>query len=346
MERTVAGSNTTRSAIAPSRITPRSRSPSRAAGAEVILRIASSRLSSASSRTNWPRMRGKLPYVRGLGLSPRNVLSVPTIPTGCATNERQRRRRRPARDLADAQVLGEQEVAHDVERVVTRLGHDVGDRPALPAQVLRPAEGAQADVGPAGPAGVRRAARCELGPHPVARGAVGEPLLERSRAAGLDPLRQLDEQAGRGPFGRIGVERDVEALGAGVVDEREQRLRAAGVRLAVIEVGDVGGRRRTPADVDRLADRVEVAVAQRIADVGVVEAAVPAGLLGERRQLGGRGVAPGRVVEPGAEPERAVGHRVAEHARASGRAPARRPGRRPSRAPRSGAASCRRAWRC
>ena len=61
VERTVAGSNTTRSATAPSRMTPRSRRPSRAAGAEVILRIASSSDRSASSRTNWPRMRGKLP---------------------------------------------------------------------------------------------------------------------------------------------------------------------------------------------------------------------------------------------------------------------------------------------
>ena len=204
----------------------------------------------------------------------------------------------------------------------------------------------EADVRPAGPAGVRRAARRELGPHPVAGGPVGEPLLERPRAAGLDPLGQLDEQARRGPFGRIRVERDVEALGARVVDEREQRLGAAGVRVAVIEVGDVGGRRGPPADVDRLADRVEIAVAQRIADVGVVEAAVPAGLLGERRQLGGRGVAPGRVVEPGAEPERAVGHRVAEHRAHPVERLARRPARRPSRAPRSGAASCRRAWRC
>ena len=189
-------------------------------------------------------------------------------------------------------------------------------------------------------------ARHELGPHPVARRPVGQPLLERPRAAGLDPLWQLDEQPCRGPFVRIRVERDVEALGAGIVDEREQRFGAAGVRVAVIEVGDVGGRRCPAADVDRLADRVEIAVAQRVADVRVVEATVPAGLLGERGQLGGRGVAPGRVVESRAQPERAVGHRVARASRASGRGLARRPGRRPSRAPRSGAASCRRAWRC
>ena len=42
----------------------------------------------------------------------------------------------------------------------------------------------------------------------------------------------------------------------------------------MVEVGDVGGRAGSPADLDRLAERVEVAVAERVADVGVVEAAV------------------------------------------------------------------------
>ena len=111
------------------------------------------------------------------------------------------------------------------------------------------------------------AAGRELGADPVARGPVGQALLERARPAGLDPLRQLDEQAGRRPFGRVGVERDVEALGARVVDQREHRLGAARVRLAVVEVGDVGGRAGAPADLDRLAERVEVAVAERVADV-------------------------------------------------------------------------------
>ena len=227
VDRTVAGSNTTRSATAPSRMTPRSRSPSRAAGAEVILRTASSRLSSASSRTNWPRMRGKLPYVRGLGLAPRNVLSVPTIPTGWATNRRQVSAAGPGRDLADAEVLREQQVADDVDRVVAGLGHDVGHRAALPAQVLRAMERPEPDVRPARRARVGRTAGRQLRPDAVARGAIGQPLLERPRAAGLDPLRQLDEEAGRRPLGRIGVERDVEAVGAGVVDQREHRLGAA-----------------------------------------------------------------------------------------------------------------------
>ena len=62
---------------------PRSLSPSRAAGIEVIFATACSSESSASSRTNWPRMRGYEPYVRGLGFAPTKVESVPTIATGC-----------------------------------------------------------------------------------------------------------------------------------------------------------------------------------------------------------------------------------------------------------------------
>ena len=194
------------------------------------------------------------------------------------------------------------------------LGHDLGHHPALPAQVLGPAEGPQPDVRPAGPAGVRRTPGRELGPDAVARGPVGQPRLDRAGAALLDPERHLDEQSRRGPLGRVGIEGDVEPFGPGVVDQGEQPLRAAGVRLAVVEVGDVGGRAGAPADLDRLADRVEVAVAERIADVGVVEAAVSPGLLGQGRQLRGRGETPRRVVEPAAQAERALGHPVAQDA--------------------------------
>ena len=189
------------------------------------------------------------------------------------------------------------------------------------------------------PAGLayERAAGRELGTDAVARGAVGETLLERPGSAGLDPLRQLDEQPRRGPLGRIGVERDVEPLGAGVVDQREHRLGRAGVRLAVVEVGDVGRRAGAPADLDRLAERVEIAVAERIADVRVVEATVAPGLGGQRGELLGRGERARRIVEPGAtartrpRPSRRAG------VRASCRGRARRRARRPSRAPRSGA---------
>ena len=194
------------------------------------------------------------------------------------------------------------------------LGHHVRDGPALPAQVLGTPEGTEPDVRPARRARVRRATGRELGTDAVARGPVRETFLERSGSAGLDPLRELDEQPRRRPLRGVGVERDVEPFGTRVVDQREHRLGRAGVCLAVVEVRDVGRRLGPPADLDRLAERVEVAVAERVANVGVVEAAVPAGLLGEHGELLGRRVPAGRVIEPGAEPERAIGHRVGEHA--------------------------------
>ena len=215
---------------------------------------------------------------------------MPTIPTGWATNSGQRLRRRPARHLADAEILGEQQVADDIERVVAGLGHDVGHRPALPAEVLGPPEGTEPNVRPARLARVGGTPGLELAADAVARRPVGKALLERARSARLDPLRELDEQPRRGPLVGIGVEGDVETLGAGVVDERQHRLGPAGMGLAVVEVGDVGRGAGATADLDRLAERVEVAVAERVADVGVVEAAVPAGLIGERGKLIGRRV--------------------------------------------------------
>ncbi len=93
-----------------------------------------------------------------------------------------------------------------------------------------------------------------------------------------------------------------------------------------------------PADLDRLAERVEIAVAERVADVRVVEATSAPGLGGQRGELIGRGERARRVVEPGGQPEGALGHAVAQepaHRVERGR---RRPARHPSRAPRSGAA--------
>src|SRR5262249_55640603 len=48
-----------KSAIAPSFSTPRSSRPKTAAGSEVILRTACGNVSNLSSRTYWPRIRGK-----------------------------------------------------------------------------------------------------------------------------------------------------------------------------------------------------------------------------------------------------------------------------------------------
>ena len=189
-------------------------------------------------------MRGKLPYVRGPGFVAEERAVGADHPDRMRDEQRQRRRRRSARHLADAEVLGEEQVADDVERVVTGLGHDVGHGPALPAEVLRATEGTEPNVGPARLARVGGASRRELGPDPVACRPVRETRLERAGSAGLDPLRELDQEPRRGPLGRVGVEGDVEALGARVIDQREHRLGRAGVRLAMVEVGDVG---RAPA---------------------------------------------------------------------------------------------------
>jgi hypothetical protein len=66
----------------------------------------------------------------------------------------------------------------------------------------------------------------------------------------------------------------------------------------VVEVGDVGRGAPPSPDLDRLPERVEIAVAEGVANVGVVETAAPASLLGEHGELLGRGVAARRIVEP------------------------------------------------
>ena len=68
-------------------------------------------------------MRGKLPYVRGDGLAPMNVESVPTIPCGCDDERAEGLGPRAARDLVDAEALAQEQVADDVHRVAPGLGH-------------------------------------------------------------------------------------------------------------------------------------------------------------------------------------------------------------------------------
>ena len=89
-------------------------------------------------------------------------------------------------------------------------------------------EVAQPHVLPAGRARCSRAPCAISVPQPFARGGVGEPFLERRRPARLDPERELDEQPGARPLVRIRVEGHVQAFGARVVDEPEQRLRGPG----------------------------------------------------------------------------------------------------------------------
>ena len=80
----------------------------------------------------------------------------------------------------------------------------------------------------------------------------------------------------------------------------------------MVEVGDVRGALALPADLDRLAERVEVAVAERVADVRVVEPAVSCGLGRELGELIGAGIGAGRVVQAGREADGALLHRLAQ----------------------------------
>ncbi len=125
-------------------------------------------------------------------------------------------------------------------------------------------------------------------------------------------MGELDQQPGAGPLVRIGVEGDVEARGAGVVDEREELVRAARMGLAVVEVGDVGRRSSAPPDLDGLLERIEEPVTERVADVGVVEATLLPGGSGQLGELLRRGVAAGGIVEARAQADGAVRDRVAE----------------------------------
>ncbi len=179
----------------------------------------------------------------------------------------------------------------------------------------------------------------------VADGLVRETLLRCRGPALLDPGRDRDEEAGRGPLVGVGVEGDVEALGPRVVDELEHLLRRPGERGPVVEVGDVGRRAAPPPDVDRLAERVQEPVAERVPDVGVVDAVEARGLGGELRQLPGRRVRARRVVEPRRDARRRPPPSPRAASSASPRSAPASARRSPSPSWRAAAPSCRRGTR-
>src|SRR3970282_1457724 len=75
-----------------------------------------------------------------------------------------------------------------------------------------------------------------------------------------------------GHSGGIEVERDVQPFRARAVHQLEHPLRRTGVGGAVVEVGQAHGAVALAPDLDRLAEGIEEAVAERVADVRVVEA--------------------------------------------------------------------------
>ena len=214
--------------------------------------------------------------------------------------------------LVDAKILLQKQLAQDIHRIRTAFVDHLAQHPRLPAQVLGPAERAEPDVPQAALAGKELPAFLQFRANTPADRWIGETLPGLHRAPGLRPHRDQDQQSRAGPLVGVGIERHVEALRPRVVDQLEHRIGSAGECQAVVEVRDVGGRLAPPADLDRLAKGVQVAVAQRVAHVGVVEASVPAGFARELRQLPGGGIAAGRIVEARAQAERALLHPLAQ----------------------------------
>ena len=138
-------------------------------------------------------------------------------------------RSRPARHLVDAEVLGRaagRRGRRPRRAPVSVMTSPIG--PALPAQVLGPREVRRAG-GPPSPPGRRRQRRGPGARRGCARATAGSARrsFERPGPPAWTQMRQQDEEPRARPLVRIGVERDVEALGARVVDEREHLLGAA-----------------------------------------------------------------------------------------------------------------------
>ena len=97
------------------------------------------------------------------------------------------------------------------------------------------------------------------------------------------------EVRGSGEIG-VGVHRDVDAVGPGAVDHREQFVRPAAVDLvAEMGVREVQRHARTPRDLDRVLVRLE-RVESVVPVVRTVEAAVVAHRLAEGHELEGLSV--------------------------------------------------------
>ncbi len=109
--------------------------------------------------------------------------------------------------------------------------------------------------------------------HPVAHRSILQPLREQPGLTGLDPRRKQARQTGAAVLEWVRVEGDLGSRGAFLIDEIEEGLRTLSPVVAARtgEVRDLQRQPRTRADVDRLAERVEVAVAEAVPNVGVID---------------------------------------------------------------------------
>ena len=126
-------------------------------------------------------------------------------------------------------------------------------------------------------------------------------------------MGKLDQQAGRGPLVGVGVEGHIAARRPRIVHEREHRFGTAGVGLSVIEVGEVNRSVAHLANGQRLPERVEEAVAELVADVGVIEPSLACRRVGQVGQLFGARVGTRRVVQAARQPKGPFGHALTEH---------------------------------
>ena len=82
---------------------------------------------------------------------------------------------------------------------------------------------------------------------------------------------------------------------------------------ALVEVGEMAGESRPFADLQRLLHRVQKPIAEGVAQVGVIDAPQPGGLLGEADELIGVGVAAWGIVETGGQAKGALLKPLAHH---------------------------------
>jgi hypothetical protein len=132
-------------------------------------------------------------------------------------------------------------------------------------------------------------------------------------AAVLGPLRQHDGQARAAVEIRIAVEGDVEPFVAGILDQSQHARGAATAGSALVEMRDVHRNVALASDVEGLLERIQKAVTQAVAHVRMIDTAQAHRLAAQLDQFGGVGIAAGRVVQAGGEPESALLHAFAQH---------------------------------
>jgi len=99
-----------------------------------------------------------------------------------AQERRQAARPRPRRDLAHAQILGQQQLRDRVDHVLPGLGEVLAEHAALPLHQLGAREVAQPQIVPRVAAGVAAGARFHRSAQPTAYRLIRESLLQLCRA--------------------------------------------------------------------------------------------------------------------------------------------------------------------